>query len=183
MASPVLPANHAPVTMETYREKATRKFKENPWVPLGSLATVGALVTAMVKMRRGQSKSFNNWLRVRVAAQGLTVVAIVAGTYNLGARREEGSLKTMSEADTERAAQEKAERERLAFEDRLKEAEITHELETALKNGRLQPPSNSVSSAGGFSESQSSSSPPPTAEPTASSGGSESKGGWFSRWK
>ena len=36
MASPV-PISRGPAVagMETYREKAMRKFKENPWVPLG----------------------------------------------------------------------------------------------------------------------------------------------------
>ncbi|KAG6889650.1 hypothetical protein C0995_015766 [Termitomyces sp. Mi166 len=117
----IVPKPHPVPATETYREKAARKFKENPWVPLGSLATVGALVVAMVKMRRGQSKSFNQWLRVRVAAQGLTVVAICAGTWS-----------SMRSKDKASAA---VDGERKEFEERLRGAEQAHEAEAALKKG------------------------------------------------
>ncbi|KAG5644028.1 hypothetical protein DXG03_009243 [Asterophora parasitica] len=122
--------------LETYREKASRKFKENPWVPLGSLATVGALVVAMVKMRRGQSHSFNQWLRVRVAAQSLTIVAIVAGTYSLRPKAvNTASDPTLvgNDADAERRRQEKIAKEHAEFEERLKGAQEAHALESELK--------------------------------------------------
>ncbi|KAF8186411.1 altered inheritance of mitochondria protein 31, mitochondrial [Pholiota molesta] len=65
--------------VESWTEKAQRKFKENPWVPLGCLATTGALVMSAVKMRQGQSQRMNYWLRARVALQGATLVALVGG--------------------------------------------------------------------------------------------------------
>jgi len=140
MSSPATVAKprHVP-GMETYREKAARKFKENPWVPLGSMATVGALVVAMVKMRRGQSQSFNHWLRMRVAAQGLTIVAIVVGTHSLRPKDVEVSddpTLTRNDADMERRRQEKMAREKDEFEERLKGAEEAHAMESGLKAGR-----------------------------------------------
>jgi Hypoxia induced protein conserved region len=87
----------------------------------------------MVKMRRGESRSFNNWLRVRVIAQGLTIVAIVAGTYSLGQRGfgvEAELNKTPVEADLERRREEKIDRDRKEFEGRLKKAEEAHRAET-----------------------------------------------------
>lgn len=70
----------------------------------------------MTKMRKGQSHSLNNWLRVRIVAQGFTVAAVVAGSWAYGVQRP------MPELDTS-AAQEKAALERAAFEDRLRAAE------------------------------------------------------------
>ncbi|KAG6864841.1 hypothetical protein C0991_006865 [Blastosporella zonata] len=146
---------HPVPVMETYREKASRKFKENPWVPLGALATVGALVTATVKMRRGQSQSFNKWLRVRVAAQGLTIVAVCIGTWGF---RPQGPFSsssspstsvdtsdptlTRNDVDVERRRLEKMAREKDEFEERLRGAEQAHEAETGLRatRGRKEGP-------------------------------------------
>ena len=70
----------------------------------------------MTKMRKGQSHSFNNWLRVRIVAQGLTVAAVVAGSWTYGFSTPTSQLETA-------AAQDKAIQERAAFEDRLRQAE------------------------------------------------------------
>ena len=35
----------------------------------------------MSKLRKGQSHTFNNWLHVLIAAQGLTVAGVVAGSW------------------------------------------------------------------------------------------------------
>jgi len=86
----------------------------------------------MVKMRRGESRSFNNWLRVRVIAQGLTIAAVVAGTYSFGFRAEAGS-KGQAEADLEKRREEKVGKERAEFEGRLKMAEELHRAEDAGK--------------------------------------------------
>jgi hypothetical protein len=77
----------------------------------------------MVKMRRGESRSLNNWLRVRVLAQGLTICAVVVGTWSLGHRAAGGAP---AEADLERRREEKAGRDRKAFEERLRVAEEAH---------------------------------------------------------
>jgi len=87
----------------------------------------------MVKMRRGESRSFNNWLRVRVIAQGLTIVAVVAGTYSFGYRQATPSNnaggKSQVEVDLEVRREEKVGRERAAFEERLRVAEEMHKAE------------------------------------------------------
>ncbi|KAG6877566.1 hypothetical protein C0993_006063 [Termitomyces sp. T159_Od127] len=133
---------HAVPVPETYREKAARKFKENPWVPLGALATVGALVVATVKMRRGESRSFNQWLRVRVAAQGLTIVAVCAGAFAM--RRTDASAVPSADADAERRRAEKIAREKGEFEERLRDAEQAHQADAALRNeAQSGPPSPS----------------------------------------
>jgi hypothetical protein len=101
---------------------------------LGALGTTAALVTAMVKMRRGEARSFNNWLRVRVVAQGLTICAIVLGTYSLGQRNagiDPESGRTPVEADLERRREEKMDKEKREFEGRLKMAEDAHRAEVA----------------------------------------------------
>lgn len=82
----------------------------------GAAATTVALVIAMTKMRKGQSHSFNNWLRVRIVAQGLTLAAVVAGSWAYGASTPASQLEAA-------AAHDKAMQERAAFEDRLRLAE------------------------------------------------------------
>ncbi|KAG5351449.1 hypothetical protein E4T56_gene12640 [Termitomyces sp. T112] len=138
----IVPKPHPVPATETYREKAARKFKENPWVPLGSLATVGALVVAMVKMRRGQPHSFNQWLRVRVAAQGLTILAICAGTWSMRSRDPLAASSSSAPAvdvDVERRRLDKMAKEKKEFEERLRGAEQAHQAEVEL---RTSPGSN-----------------------------------------
>jgi hypothetical protein len=145
----------AAVSTETYREKALRKFKQQPLVPVGATltdlqitfevmhgwhgwlkpftfssltgaaATTVALVIAMTKMRKGHSRSFNNWLRLRILAQGLTVAAVVAGSWAYG------SARPMTPELDASAAREKAAEERVAFEDRLRLAEEVTRAESA----------------------------------------------------
>ena len=151
---------------ETYREKAARKFRENPFVPVGMLssclrrtqfisvrgatATTAALIVAMVKMRRGQSRSFNNWLRVRVLAQGVTICAVVLGTYSLGRRAVGGDP---VEVDLQRRKEEKMERDRLAFEERLKSAvEVHDERSVVAKDGMTASDTRGVTEEKGRSD-------------------------------
>jgi len=155
MRSPPVPG------LETYQEKATRKFKENPWVPLGSLATVGALITAMVKMRRGESRSFNHWLRVRVAAQGLTIVALVAGTYSLRPKDtqsvDDDPTLTRNDVDVERRRLEKVAKEKAEFEERMKSAEVAHDMEDMLRGDKRRR--NESMNASGTQETNDSTTP------------------------
>ncbi|KAH7922129.1 hypothetical protein BV22DRAFT_971149, partial [Leucogyrophana mollusca] len=108
---------------ETYQEKAVRKFKEQPLVPIGAAATTGALIMAMVKMKRGDSRSLNNWLRVRVIAQGLTIAAVCVGTWALSHEADAESKKTRQLEEIQAKREERQGRERVEFEGRLKEAE------------------------------------------------------------
>ncbi|EIW79741.1 hypothetical protein CONPUDRAFT_16626, partial [Coniophora puteana RWD-64-598 SS2] len=114
---------------ETYSDKAYRKFKENPLVPVGALATCGALIMATVKMRKGDSRSFNHWLRARVAAQALTVAFVCAGAWSLSKERDPESSKTRQLDEIAVHREERIARERSEFEGRLKEATQAYESE------------------------------------------------------
>jgi hypothetical protein len=92
----------------------------------GAAATTAALVIAMTKMRKGQSRSLNNWLRVRIVAQGLTIAAVVLGSWAYGTARP------TPEFDASAAALDKAAQERAAFEDRLRFAEEVTRAESGL---------------------------------------------------
>ncbi|TFK29520.1 hypothetical protein FA15DRAFT_610128 [Coprinopsis marcescibilis] len=114
---------------ETWTEKFKRKFNENPWVPLGCGATVGALIMSAVKMRQGNSKHMNYWMRARVTLQGLTILAILAGSMAIQKKKEE------EEANSELQRLRKEEMRRNEwdlFEARLRNAEQAHSEETAL---------------------------------------------------
>lgn len=78
---------------------------------------------AMVKMRRGNSQSLNNWLRVRVIAQGATIAAVCAGTYAMGSTVGEDTKQTRQLDEIHAHREARAGRERKEFEDRLKDAE------------------------------------------------------------
>ncbi|KAI5477954.1 hypothetical protein MNV49_005746 [Pseudohyphozyma bogoriensis] len=66
---------HEPARQQTTWEKFSHKFKEEPLVPIGILATVVALGGATSALQKGNRTQFNKFLRYRVAAQGVTVVA------------------------------------------------------------------------------------------------------------
>lgn len=119
-AVPTTPSLH---TGESYQEKAWRKFKEQPLVPIGTLLTCGALVMATVKMRQGNSQSLNNWLRVRVIAQGATIAAVCAGTYVMGSTSGDESKQTRQLDEIRAHREARAGKDRKEFEDRLKDAE------------------------------------------------------------
>ncbi|XP_070495730.1 HIG1 domain family member 2A, mitochondrial [Chironomus tepperi] len=64
---------------ETAKEKFIRKFKANPLVPIGCLATAGALSFGLYSFKQGERKMSQMMMRVRILAQGLTVGALVVG--------------------------------------------------------------------------------------------------------
>ncbi|KAG1886742.1 hypoxia induced protein conserved region-domain-containing protein [Suillus subluteus] len=119
-AVPTTPSFH---TGESYQEKAWRKFREQPLVPIGILVTCGALIMAALKMRRGDSQSLNNWLRVRVIAQGATIAAVCAGTYAMNSNVGDETRQTRQIDEIQAHREARAGRERKEFEDRLKDAE------------------------------------------------------------
>ncbi|KAI5637725.1 hypoxia induced protein conserved region domain-containing protein [Phthorimaea operculella] len=65
--------------VETTSEKFGRKFSENPFVPVGCLATVGALSYGLWCFRTRNSKMSQIMMRWRIVAQGFTVTALVLG--------------------------------------------------------------------------------------------------------
>jgi Hypoxia induced protein conserved region len=142
-----------PNAYEGWSQKFNRKFNENPWVPLGAcamylaraewlltswfyfsgcLATVGALVMSAVKMRSGQAKQMNYWMRARVGLQGVTLVALVAGAMALQKKeKEENASGAVQSITAEQARQQEKEE----FEERMRNAEVTYEQEKAFAEG------------------------------------------------
>jgi len=113
-----------PHAFESWSEKFNRKVSENPWVPLGCLATCGALVMSAVKMRQGKSQSMNYWMRARVGLQGVTLVALVVGAMKLTQEKEAAAAVTLPA--------ESALKDKLEFEQRLRDAEQAHSEETGI---------------------------------------------------
>ncbi|KAI0717885.1 hypothetical protein C8T65DRAFT_605469 [Cerioporus squamosus] len=109
----LLDANGNPI--ETWGGKFERKFKENPFVPVLAGLTTVSLVIAATKLRRRDSVSLNHWLRVRVIMQGLTVVAVVGGSWWYGQMKHQ--KEAAAAVDQERVL------ERAAFQARLRAAE------------------------------------------------------------
>ncbi|XP_004679302.2 PREDICTED: HIG1 domain family member 2A, mitochondrial [Condylura cristata] len=66
-------------TTETFKEKLIRKTRENPVVPIGCLGTAAALTYGLYCFHRGQSHRSQLMMRTRIAAQGLTIAAILLG--------------------------------------------------------------------------------------------------------
>ncbi|VEN56041.1 unnamed protein product [Callosobruchus maculatus] len=71
---------------ETFSQKFVRKFKENPFVPIGCGATAAALCYGLWCFRTGQRKMSQYMMRTRIIAQGLTVFALVGGIA-MGAKK------------------------------------------------------------------------------------------------
>jgi len=64
---------------EGFRDKFVRKTKENPFVPIGLVATIGALSYGLWQMKTGDKIMSQKMMRLRVAAQAFTVVALLSG--------------------------------------------------------------------------------------------------------
>lgn len=92
MFPPSSKSDEAEFAESTY-ERMTRKFKEEPAVPVGIAATCVALFAASVALRKGNQQSANKYFRWRVYAQGFTVLAMVAGSAWYGETRKENKIK------------------------------------------------------------------------------------------
>ncbi|KAH6900667.1 altered inheritance of mitochondria protein 31, mitochondrial [Thelonectria olida] len=104
--------------------KVLRKIKEEPLIPLGIGLTTLAFINAYRALRRGDSKQANRMFRARVAAQGFTVIAMVAGSMYYNKDREK--TKELRKLKEQRDAEEK----RLKW---IRELEVRDEEEKALK--------------------------------------------------
>ncbi|KAJ3765321.1 hypoxia induced protein conserved region-domain-containing protein [Lentinula raphanica] len=155
---------------EGYKEKAIRKTKENPWVPLGTLITTGALTMAAIRLRQGNSRKFQIWLRYRVAFQAFTIFAVLGGLYKYGQANLEENQRVMEQMNQQRAARE-MERERGELEERIREAERVMEEEKA-----VTPVRRPMAEAGGFG----SESAPTSQSPSSSSSSWWNVFGWGS---
>jgi hypothetical protein len=77
-----LPPPPPPPPQETsFNEKWQRKFRDNPFVPIGALATVGALAMGLRAFRGGETRKSQIYMRWRVGAQGATLLALLGGIY------------------------------------------------------------------------------------------------------
>ena len=97
----------------------------------GCLATVGALVMSAVKMRAGQAKQMNYWMRARVGLQGVTLVALVAGAMALQKEKEEAAASAGAVLSAEQVKQQ----EKQEFEERMRNAEASYEQERVYAQG------------------------------------------------
>jgi len=66
-------------TPETFVQKLTRKFKAEPLVPIGALATVACLVGGLRAFQHGNAVTAQSLMRGRVLAQAFTVLVMTAG--------------------------------------------------------------------------------------------------------
>ncbi|WVQ71058.1 hypothetical protein IAR50_000583 [Cryptococcus sp. DSM 104548] len=76
----------------SWPQMVLRKCKEQPAVPLGAGATVAALLGATYHLRRGNRNRFNQFLRWRIYAQGLTVAALMVYGINEMKQREAAGI-------------------------------------------------------------------------------------------
>lgn len=83
--------------------------------------TTASLIVAATKLKKRDSVSLNTWLRVRVLMQGLTLVAVVGGSWWYGQMKHQKEAKN--------AAEQERILERAGFEARLRAAEETDRLE------------------------------------------------------
>ncbi|KAM0562982.1 hypothetical protein ACHAPJ_001825 [Fusarium lateritium] len=105
-------------------QKVVRKIKEEPLIPLGIGLTTLAFVNAYRALRRGDSKQANRMFRARVAAQGFTVFAMLAGSmYYQKDREKSKELRQLQE-------QKDAEEKRLRW---IRELEARDEEEKAMR--------------------------------------------------
>eukprot|EP00938_MAST-03A_sp_MAST-3A-sp1_P001978 g1978.t1 len=69
---------------ETFTEKFKRKFKAQPLVPIGFVATAGILAAGLANFRKGGPPSVSHrMMKLRVAAQAFTVGAFILGGGSL----------------------------------------------------------------------------------------------------
>lgn len=93
---------------ESQYERLTRKFKEEPLVPIGILGTCAALFGASVAIRKGNQQNANRYFRWRIYAQGFTVLAMVAGSVYYGDTRVQAKqIKQEQEKAKARVARDK----------------------------------------------------------------------------
>ena len=87
-------------------QKVLRRLKEEPLVPIGCVLTVMAFTNAWRASRRGDHHKVQRMFRARVAAQGFTVLAMVAGgmyyAEDRNKQKELRKLKQTHEAEEKR---------------------------------------------------------------------------------
>lgn len=75
------------------RDKFVRKFKENPFVPIGAAATTLCLAVGLVSFMRKRSDLSQTMMRGRILAQGFTVAGLIGGLFYSAKGQAEGRMK------------------------------------------------------------------------------------------
>nr|XP_033322389.1 HIG1 domain family member 2A, mitochondrial [Megalopta genalis] len=70
---------HERYHVESFKEKVVRKTKENPLVPLGTIATISALTYGIWNFYKGNTKMSQYMMRARVSAQAFTLISMLLG--------------------------------------------------------------------------------------------------------
>lgn len=70
-------------------DKMVFHCKQQPLVPLGTLATTGAVTLAVLNVKNGNKQKAQIWFRWRVGLQAFTLAALVAGSYLYGKNSKE----------------------------------------------------------------------------------------------
>ncbi|KAK9466228.1 hypoxia induced protein conserved region-domain-containing protein [Lipomyces arxii] len=76
--------------------------KEQPLVPVGILLTCAALTKSAIAVRQGKQREANRYFTARVVMQGLTLAALVGGSYYM-----QKNTKSVAELQAEKAARRK----------------------------------------------------------------------------
>ncbi|KAF9027497.1 hypothetical protein BDZ89DRAFT_1066803 [Hymenopellis radicata] len=109
------------------------RMKREPLIPAGALLTAFVFCGIVYHSNKRNTRQVQLWMRYRVAAQGLTVCAVVLGMYRL----QQDTLEYNKKVENIRGQLEDADKvakERAEFEERMREAEEAHEAEQGLRN-------------------------------------------------
>ncbi|ORZ31222.1 hypoxia induced protein conserved region-domain-containing protein [Catenaria anguillulae PL171] len=85
---------HAP---ETFWQKVKRKSIEEPLVPIGMTATVFALLKGVSAFRAGDQKTSQQMMRWRIAGQGFTLAAALAGLWMYRDKYQQSRIDRLNE--------------------------------------------------------------------------------------
>jgi hypothetical protein len=114
-------------------EKIIYRSKQQPFVPLGCLATTIAVIMAAKGVRTGNAPKAQFWFRWRVGLQGLTLVALVFGSIYYDKaftelKKTEEELAIEKANIREKLWIEELERRDKEMQDRQRRAELAREM-------------------------------------------------------
>lgn len=113
-------------------QRIKTKCKEQPIVPLGTLATTGAVILAGISMKRGQKLKTQIYFRYRIGFQLVTLIALVTGGMML--QESEEKRKTREDILREKAKQ----REKIWIEELERRDAIAKERKKRLEQSKQE---------------------------------------------